>query len=68
MSTRPTPWAGALSMDAKPDQKRETVQRLTAAGVKAAARKAYQDGRLTAQHPQRALRKCSYQVGDYRCV
>ena len=44
------------------------IERLTVARVKAAARKAYKARKLAAQHPTRAMRKCNYQVGDYRCA
>ena len=52
----------------KLDEKGGTIQRLNVARVKAAARRAYKARKLTAQHPTREMRKCNYQIGDYRCA
>lgn len=43
------------------------TQVLTLAGVKEAARKAYDDGKLTAQHPDPTKRKCLYRTDDGYC-
>jgi len=46
-----------------------TPQVLTAAKVRAAARKAYREGKLTAQHPDPENRVCIYDGGDgYHCA
>lgn len=44
------------------------AQLLTVEGVKEAARKFYDAKKLTAQHPDPAMRQCVYQLGDYRCA
>jgi hypothetical protein len=44
------------------------MQVLTLEMVQEAARKAYHDGKLTAQHSDPWLRLCRYQIDDYHCA
>lgn len=44
------------------------IQKLTLKRVKAAARKAYDEKRLTAQHPDKSKRECVYTSGKYGCA
>ena len=43
-------------------------QHLTVKQAKAAARKAYKAGKLTAQHRDRDKRQCHYAIGSCRCA
>jgi hypothetical protein len=45
-----------------------TTQELTLEGVREAARRAYDEGRLTAQHPDPGQRMCFYRIGTYGCA
>lgn len=47
------------------------MQRLTLEQVKIAARRAYKDHKLTAQHPKKEYRRCVYELPEdtgYRCA
>ena len=44
------------------------MQKLTLAKVRAAARKAYKERRLTAQHRDPSKRECVYSYGKYGCA
>lgn len=44
------------------------MQTITFDEAKAAARKYFEAGKLTAQHPDPAMRMCVYSTGEYRCA